>query len=58
MNRLLLVALVFFFWPWWSSLPLVFICAWIGLTLLLRTVNLLWKKKRHEQEDDPKLETV
>jgi cardiolipin synthase len=55
---LLLVALAFFFWPWWAALPLVFICAWIGLALLIRTANLLWKKKRHDQEDDPKLETV
>ena len=47
---LLSIALAFYFWPRWTVVPLMIVCAWIGLALLIRTGKLLWKKKDHDQE--------
>jgi cardiolipin synthase len=54
---LLLIALVFFFWPWWAALPLVGFSGWFGLALLIRTGKLLWKKKSPDRDDEKKSET-
>ncbi|MBI5585773.1 MAG: cardiolipin synthase B [Deltaproteobacteria bacterium] len=50
---ILLIALAFALWPWWTALPLIGLCGWIGLALLLRTAKLLWKKKSPDPPPGP-----
>jgi fatty acid desaturase len=49
---LLAVALLLIIWPRWATLPLIVFCAWIALSLLIRTFKLFREKKSDEQEDE------
>jgi cardiolipin synthase len=49
---LLAVTLLLVFWPRWATLPLIVFCAWIALSLLIRTFKLFREKKSDEQEDE------
>jgi cardiolipin synthase len=49
---LLAVTLLLILWPRWATLPLIIFCAWIALSLLIRTFKLFREKKSDEQEDE------
>ena len=49
---LLAVTLLLIFWPRWATLPLIIFCAWIALSLLIRTFKLFREKKSDDQEDE------
>ena len=48
---LLTVALLLILWPRWATLPLIVFCAWIALSLMIRTFKLFRKEKSDDQED-------
>ncbi len=49
---LLTITLLLIFWPRWATLPLIVFCAWIGLSLLIRTFKLVREKKSDDQDDE------
>jgi len=49
---LLAFTLLLIFWPRWATLPLIGFCAWIALSLLIRTFKLFREKKTDDQDDE------